>query len=142
MSNKPPATLIAEILKLDDWCDQQSSKFNEFLKPHREQIEALKMQLHEQLLKLNEAKDGEHPKASISTSAGTAYLSTIVTPSIDGDKTNFLDWVLESWEDRGAMLQIGAPQKTALQEFQDAHNGQLPPHVKTSSLTRINIRRS
>ena len=142
MPDKPPATLIAEILKLDDWCDQQSSKFNEFLKPHREQIEALKMQLHEQLLKLNEAKDGEHPKASISTSAGTAYLSTIVTPSIDGDKTNFLDWCLEQWDARGAMLQIGAPQKTALQEYQDSHNGQLPPHVKTSSFTRVNIRKS
>lgn len=142
MSDKSPGSLIAEILQLDDWVDSQMHKVNEFLKPHREKIEALKMQLHEQLLKLNEAKDGEHPKASISTSAGTAYLSTVVTPSIDGDKTNFLDWCLEQWDERGAMLQIGAPQKAALQEYQDGHNGQLPPHVKVSSLTRVNIRRS
>lgn len=142
MADTPPAALIAEIIQLDDWIDAQSSKFNEFLKPHRETIEALKMQLHEQLLKLNEAKDGEHPKASISTGAGTAYLSTIVTPSIDGDKTNWLDWVLEDWENRGAGLQIGAPQKAWLQEWQDAHQGQLPPLVKISSLTRVNIRRS
>jgi hypothetical protein len=142
MTNQTPAALIAEILQLDDWVDAQMHKVNEYLKPHREKIEALKMQLHEQLLKLNEAKEGEHPKASISTGAGTAYLSTIVTPSIDGDKTAFLDWCIENWDERGAMLQIGAPQKNALQEYQDAHNGQLPPHVKTSSITRVNIRRS
>ena len=62
-----PAKLISEILALDDWCDAQSAKFSEYLKPHKEKVEALKMQLHEQLLKLNEAKQGEHPRASIST---------------------------------------------------------------------------
>jgi len=142
MTEKPPAQLIAEILQLDGWIDAQTSKFNDFLKPHRESIEALKMQLHEQLLKLNEAKPGEHPKASIATGAGTAYLSTIVTPSIDGDKTNFLDWCLDSWDERGAMLQIGAPQKAAFQEYLDAHQGQLPPNTKVSSITRVNVRRS
>lgn len=142
MTDKPPAQLIAEILGLEDWIDAQTSKFGDFLKPHREQVEALKMQMHEQLLKLNEAKPGEHPKASIATGAGTAYLSTIVTPAIEGDKTNFLDWVLESWEDRGAMLQIGAPQKAAFQEYLDAHEGQLPPNTKVSSITRVNVRRS
>jgi len=136
------ASLISEILALDDWCDAQANKFNEFLKPHREKIEALKMQLHEQLLKLNEAKQGEHPRASISTDAGTAYLSTIVSPKIDGDKTQFLDWILDRWDERGAMLQIGAPQKNALQEYVDSNNGQLPPHVTTSSITRVNVRRS
>ena len=142
MTDKPPAQLIAEILGLEDWIDAQTSKFGDFLKPHREQVEVLKMQIHEQLLKLNEAKPGEHPKASIATGAGTAYLSTIVTPTIEGDKTNFLDWVLESWEDRGAMLQIGAPQKAAFQEYLDAHEGQLPPNTKVSSITRVNVRRS
>ena len=142
MTDKPPTQLIAEILGLEDWIDAQTSKFGDFLKPHREQVEALKMQMHEQLLKLNEAKPGEHPKASIATGAGTAYLSTIVTPAIEGDKTNFLGWVLESWEDRGAMLQIGAPQKAAFQEYLDAHEGQLPPNTKVSSITRVNVRRS
>lgn len=137
-----PAKLISEILALDDWCDAQSAKFSEFLKPHKEKVEALKMQLHEQLLKLNEAKQGEHPRASISTDAGTAYLSTIVSPKIDGDKTQFLDWVLEDWDHRGAGLQIGAPQKAWLQEWTDANQGQLPPHVTTSSITRVNVRRS
>ena len=134
MTDPTPASLIAEILKLDDWMDQQSKRFNDFLKPHREQLEALKMQLQDYLNK-NEGK-------SFKCDAGTAYLSTIVTPSIDGDKTRFLDWVLEQWDERGAMLQIGAPQKAALQEYQDANYGALPPSVKTSSFTRLNLRRS
>ena len=142
MTDPTPSHLISEILRLDDWVDAQTHKFTEFLKPYREQIEALKTQLHEQLLKLNEAKEGEHPKASIATASGTAYLSTIVTPSIEGDKTNWLDWVLDDWDHRGAGLQIGAPQKAWLQEYQDEHQGQLPTHVKTSSFTRVNVRRS
>ena len=97
-------------------------------------MEALKLTLQDLLLVTN--------LKSIRTDAGTAYLSTIVTPSIEGDKTEFLDWCLSEWDTRGAMLQIGAPQKTALQEYMDAHQGQLPPHVKTSSFTRVNVRRS
>lgn len=136
-----PAALIAEIIALDDWIDAQQKRFDEHVKPSREKIEALKNQLQDRLLVLNEAKSGEYPKASIATGAGTAYLSTIITPSIEGDKTRFLDWVIENWDERGAMLQIGAPQKTALQEWQDEHQGQLPPFVKTSVMTRVNIRR-
>jgi len=142
MTDPTASTLISEILALDDWIDAQTQKFNEYLKPHRESIEAKKAQLQELLLKINEAKPGEHPRASIATGAGTAYLSTIVTPSIEGDKTRFLDWVLDDWDQRGAMLQIGAPQKAALQEYQDANEGRLPPNVKTSSITRVNVRRS
>lgn len=137
-----PADLIRDILALDDWMDAQRKKFDAYLKPHAEQIEAWKTELHRILLALNSAKEGEHPKASIATGSGTAYLSTIVTPSIDGDKADWLDWVCDNWDERGAMLQIGAPQKTALQEYQDSHDGKLPPHVKTSSITRVNIRKN
>ena len=128
-----PAELIAEILRLDEWIDVQTKRFGDYLKPHRESLEAMKLQLQDYLNK--------QQMNSIKTEHGTAYLSTIVTPSIDGDKTQFLDWILENsqWE---AMLQIGAPQKAALQEYLDANNGQLPPHVKTSSITRLNVRRS
>jgi hypothetical protein len=136
-----PAELIAQILELDAWCDVQKKKFDAHMLPHREQIEAWKNQLQEYLLN-NADRTHEHPKASFACDAGTAYLSTIVTPSIDGDKTHFLDWIEENWDERGAMLQIGAPQKAALEEWRDAHQGQLPPHVKISSLTRVNVRRS
>ena len=141
MNDRTPASLIAEILQLDGWIDQQRAKFDEFLKPHREQVEALKNKLQEFLL-ANAKQEGGHPKASFSCNEGTAYLSTIVTPSIEGDKTEFLDWCLSEWDTRSAMLQIGAPQKTALQEYQDANNGTLPPMIKISSFTRVNVRRS
>lgn len=134
MSDQTPASLIAEILQLDDWIDAQTARFNEWIKPHREKIEALKNQVQDYL--------NNSGGKSFKCEHGTAYLSTIVSPSIDGDKTVFLDWCLEDWDRRGAMLQIGAPQKTALQEFMDAHQGQLPPSVKTSAITRLNVRRS
>ena len=129
-----PAELIAEILKLDDYIDIQLKRFNDYMRPHRESLEAMKLKLQDFL--------NTSQMNSIKTEHGTAYLSTIVTPSIDGDKTQFLDWCEEDWDNRGAMIQIGAPQKAALQEWQDANNGQLPPHVKTSSIIRLNVRRS
>lgn len=134
MTDQTPAVLIAEILQLDDWIDAQTTRFNEHMKPHREKIEALKNQVQDYL--------NNSGGKSFKCEHGTAYLSTIVSPSIDGDKTVFLDWCLDDWDHRGAMLQIGAPQKTALQEYMDAHQGQLPPAVKTSSMTRLNVRRS
>ena len=134
MTDQTPAQLIAEILTLDTWIDTQSNKFSEFMKPHREQIEALKNRLQGML---NQAQCN-----SFKTENGTAYLSTITSPSIEGDKTAFLDWVLDNWDLHGAMLQIGAPQKAAFQEYIDSHDGQLPPHTKTSSIIRVNVRRS
>lgn len=133
MADPTPANLIAEILQLDTWIDTQVNRFNEYIKPHREKIEAMKNQLQDML---NQAQCN-----SFKTENGTAYLSTIVSPAIDGDKTAFLDWCLDDWDSRGAMLQIGAPQKAALQEYCDANEGRLPPNVKTSSITRINVRR-
>lgn len=142
MTDISPAQLIADILATEDFIDAQSRRFKDFLRPHNEKVEALKIQLQDILLKLNEAKPGEHPKASIATGAGTAYLSTITSPSIVGDKTEYLDWVLEKWDERGSMLNIGAPLKAGLQDYMDANNGQLPPHIKTSSITRVNVRKA
>lgn len=129
-----PAQLIAELLTLDDWIDAQQKRFDEYLKPHREQVEAMKNQLQDYINKSG--------GTSFKCEHGTAYLSTIVSPSIDGDKTVWLDWVLDDWDHRGALLQIGNPIKAALNEYMDANEGKLPPHVKTSSITRLNVRRS
>ena len=134
MTDSTPAALIAEVLVLEAHIDVQKKKFGEYLRPFNEEVEAKKNMI---LDMLNKAQCN-----SFKTENGTAYLSTIVTPSIDGDKTEWLDWVCEDWDKRGAMLQIGAPQKDALQEFMDSNNGALPPQVKTSAFTRVNIRRS
>lgn len=140
---QPPsaAELIARHNALDDHVKAQSKAFSEYLKPTKTEMELIESRLQEMLLALNQNQPDTKKRASLSTDAGTAYLSTIVTPKLS-DKTAFLDWVLEDWDHRGAMLQIGAPQKDALTEYTDANGGALPPAVETSSFTRINIRRS
>ncbi len=135
------ADLIAEHNRLDDHCKQQSKQFAEYLKPFRAQMEVVENKLQEMLLALNSQNPDSKKKASLSTDAGTAYLSTIVTPKLT-DKEAWLDFCLEDWDHRGGMLQIGAPQKDALTEYQDANAGRLPPFVETTSFTRVNIRRS
>ncbi len=135
-----PADLIKEHNTLDDYCTAESKRFTEHLKPaveRKKQIEAL---LQEQLLALN-GGDPTGKKGSISTEHGTAYLSTIMTPKIT-DKEKYLDFVLENWDARGAMLQIGAPQKDAVREYMDSNDGREPPFVKIENFTRVNIRRS
>lgn len=129
-------TLITDVLRLEDWIDAENKRFGEHLKPVKARVEELRNKLFELLSK----QGGE----SIKTDAGTAYKSTIVTPSIE-DREKYLDFVLDeaNWEAHGnALMQLGAPNKATLKEYQDTHEGQLPPGVKTSSFTRVNVRRS
>lgn len=135
-----PAELIAEHTKIKDFVAAQNAALSEHLKPHNERAQEIENKLLEMLNALN-AGNSSGKKASFSTEHGTAYLSTIVTPKIT-DKTAFLDFVLEDWDARGGMLQIGNPQKDALQTYQDDHEGALPPHVTTDRFTRVNIRRT
>jgi hypothetical protein len=127
-----PAELIAAYLKLDAWVDSERERFETHMKPLQEQLEAIKTQLQAFML--------EEKTNSIKTDDGTAYLSTIVSPTIEGDKLDFVEWAFEHHQE--AMVQIGAPQKAALQDYLDANGGVLPPMVRTSSITRVNIRRS
>ena len=134
MTDVSPSGLISQILELNDWMDAEQKRFDVHLRPQRERLETLKNQLQDYL--------NQTGGKSFKCEHGTAYLSTVTTPSIDGEKTDFLDWVLDDWDHRGAMLNIGAPLKAGLQDYQDANNGQLPPMIKTSSITRVNVRRS
>ena len=125
--------LVAEYIALDDKLTAAQKAIDEKLKPWKARQEEIKNLL---LAMLN-----EQGAENIKTEHGTAYKSIIVTPKAT-DKLKYLDWVLEDWDKRGDMLQLGAPQKAALQEYMDDHGGQLPPYIETSSFTRINIRRS
>lgn len=135
-----PSELIAEHNRLDDYLTAEAKRFTEFCKPTRERLAAIEAELQTQLLALNEGKP-ESKRASISTDAGTAYLSTIMTPKTT-EKESYLDWVLDNYDKWGAMLQIGAPQKDALREYMDANDGKTPPFVTVDYFTRCNIRRS
>ena len=130
--NMTAAELVAEAVRLKDHLETEALKFEASIKPLTEQLESVKNQL--------QAEMNKQGCKSLKTEHGTAYISTIVSPSFaDGDKVAFLDWCLEDWDTRGAMLQIGAPQKSALKDWIELNGGELPPHVTTSVFTRVNI---
>ena len=134
------ASLIQKYNEIKDHLAAQAKAFSEYSKPFNEQLETISNQLLDLLNQLNTGKP-EGKRASLSTEHGTAYLSTIVTPKVT-DKEKYLDFVLDNWNKYGAMLQVGAPQKDAVQEYMDANDGHLPPFTEISTFTRVNIRRS
>lgn len=133
-----PADLIAEHNKIEDFLKAESKRFVEFCKPHQVRLQEIESELHQTLLTL---AGGDTKRASIATDPGTAYLSTITSYKAS-DKEKYLDWCLENWNKYGAMLQIAAPQKDAVREYQDENDGRLPPFVESSSIVKVNIRRS
>lgn len=133
--------LIETHRKIEDHVKAQSAAFAEYLKPHKERQDWIEKQLFIKLAELNRGKT-EGKRASISCDSGTAYLSTILTPKVKPEeKTQYLDWVLENWDQRGGILAIGAPVKEAFTSYIDEH-GTAPPHTETATFTRVNIRRS
>ena len=132
VSSMTAAELVAEAVRLKDHIEAEAHKFETSIKPLTEQLESVKNQL--------QAEMNRQGCTSVKTENGTAYISTIVSPSFaDGDKIAFLDWCLEDWDSRGEMLQIGAPAKAPLKEWIESNGGELPPHVTTSVFTRVNI---
>ena len=126
------AELIAEALRLKEQIEAEARTFEASLKPLNEQLERVKNQL--------QAEMNSRGCTAVKTEHGSAYISTIVSPSFaDGNKVAFLDWCLADWDTRGAMLQIGAPAKSALKEWIELNGGELPPHIQTSVFTRVNI---
>lgn len=133
--NEPTASdLIQEHTVLDDWCTAESKRFTDHLAPAKARQDEIKNKLNELML-------GQGVN-SLKTDHGTAYKSTIVTPKVV-DRDAYLRAVLDKWTEFGnEMLQLSAPQKDAVTNYMEQHNGQLPPGVQTSSFSRINIRRS
>ena len=135
-----PAELIAEHNANKFWLKQAADRFAEFCKPKNERQQQIEGELHAKLLELNVGLGNDGKRASFSTDAGTAYLSTIVTPKVTS-KEQWLDWILEDWDNRGPMLAIGNPVKAEFDEYVNEHR-QNPPFTETSSITRVNIRSS
>lgn len=136
MNANPPTAdkLVAEYFQLKDQLEAWNKKFAEHIKPTQARLE----ELSNLLLALLNQQGAE----SLKTDHGTAYKSTIVTPSIV-DRDAYLDFIEQNWGEIGnEMLQLGAPQKKAVQDYMESHNGVLPPGTKISSFTRVNVRRS
>lgn len=131
-----PDALIERYLFLRDFVAEQAKRFDEWAKPHKEEMEVISSRLHEHLLALG----GDKP--SIKTAHGTAFTTTSKNPRIENRDT-YLDFVLDNWDTVGnAMLQVGTPQVSAVTEYMDAHDGQLPPGVKIEPFTKVSIRRT
>jgi hypothetical protein len=140
--------LIAEHNKLDDWIKGENKRFGEFLKPHKDRLEAI----GNQLLALSNTQKWD----SIRTDAGTAYRSTLLNVSVSPEglpyqveghddrigREALLDFALNHWDDIGNDLLLVSAQKDAVKKFMEDHEGKPPPGVKTGWFTRINIRRS
>ena len=127
------ASLVLEYQQLKASHEADQDKFNEHWKPALEKLNKIATDIQGAMT--------EQGIKSFKTDTGTAILSTIVTPKIL-DKEKFLDFVLEDWDNRGAMLQISAPQKDALQEYMDANENRLPPAVDVSTFVRFSIRKA
>lgn len=132
-----PDQYIQRYLFLRDFVAEQSKKFADWAKPINEEMESISSRLHEHLLALG----GDKP--SIKTAHGTAFTTTSKNPRIS-DRDAYLDFVLgDAWDTYGnAMLQVGTPQVSAVTDYMDAHDGQLPPGVKVEPFTKISIRKS
>ena len=127
------ASLVLEYQQLKASHEADQKKFNDHWKPALEKLDKLAQTIQGAMT--------EQGIKSFKTDTGTAILSTITTPKIL-DKEKFLDFVLENWDAYGAMLQIGAPQKDALQEYMDANENRLPPAVDVTLFTRFSIRKA
>ena len=139
--------LIAEHNKLDDWLKAETKRFSEFMKPHKERLEAI----GNQLLALSNTQKWD----SIKTDAGTAYRSTLLNVSVSPDglpyergeeksigREALLDFALDHWDDIGNDLLLVSAQKDAVKKYMEANEGKPPPGIVTGWFTRINIRRS
>ncbi len=145
--------LIAEEIKIDDFCKQQSKAFGEFLKPHKER----QAEIQNLLLALLNQQGVD----SVKGDAGTAYKSSILNVAIDVENTEpyfrldaegnafgktmgreaFLDYALDNWEAFGQDGLLVSAQKDAVKKHIEEH-GKPPPGIKISYFTRVNIRRS
>jgi phage host-nuclease inhibitor protein Gam len=75
---------------------------------------------------------------SVKTENGTAYTAVRTTASI-ADREAFMEFVKanEEW----SLLEARAS-KTAIEQFRDSNNGELPPGINIRSERVVNIRRS
>ena len=139
--------LIAAHNALDDWLKAETKRFGEFMKPHKERLEAI----GNQLLALSNTQKWD----SIKTDAGTAYRSTLLNVSVSPDglpyergeeksigREALLDFALDHWDDIGNDLLLVSAQKDAVKKYMEANEGKPPPGIVTGWFTRINIRRS
>jgi hypothetical protein len=145
--------LISEHFELQDRIKSASKVLADHIAPWKARLDEIDGVL---LAILNEQKSKDSSKSSMSTDAGTAYLSHLMNVSVDTDAAPYinaggesqtgrmalLDFALENWENIGADLLLVQPQKDAVKRYMEEHDGLPPPGLKIGWFTRVNVRRS
>ena len=122
-------TIVSKYIELRDYVEAQTKTFNERLAPIHNAMEVLSAAAGEMMRTTKQTK--------LSTEAGTAYETDGLRVTCQ-DVTTFHDWVFK-YEQRQFLTAHVA--KEAVQLYMDAHEGDIPPGLKTETYTKINFRR-
>jgi phage host-nuclease inhibitor protein Gam len=117
-------------IQLRDKKAQMKSEFEASVAPITEKMEKLEAKLLDVFNKTG--------MDSVKTEHGTAYTAVRTTASV-ADREAFMDFVKanEEW----SLLEVRAS-KTAIEQFRDSNDNELPPGVNIRSERVVNIRRS
>lgn len=144
------SSLVQEWQQLKQHLTEQGKQFQEYCRPYRERQDAIEAAIHAFL--------NENKLQNVKTEHGTAYKTVATTPKIE-DRTVFLDFCLDNWDDGGnELLQLGAPQIDAFRNYiadrekyleEMRQRGQLPndlsltpPGTSVSYYEKVNIRKA
>lgn len=117
-------------IKLRDQKAKMKAEYQDAVAPVQEKMDKLEAKLLEVFN--NTGTD------SIKTEFGTAYTSTRTSASV-ADRDVFMDYVKanEEW----SLMEVRAS-ATAIKQFQEASDGDLPPGINITVERTVNIRRS
>ncbi len=117
-------------IQLRDKKAQMKSEFEASVAPITEKMEKLEAKLLDVFNKTG--------MDSVKTEHGTAYTAVRTTASV-ADREAFMEFVKanEEW----SLLEVRAS-KTAIEQFRDSNDNELPPGVNIRSERVVNIRRS
>jgi phage host-nuclease inhibitor protein Gam len=121
---------VSLYIQLRDKKAEMKAEFDATIAPLNEKMDKLEAKLLDVFNKTG--------MDSVKTENGTAYTAVRTTASI-ADREAFMDYVKanEEW----SLLEARAS-KTAVEQFRDSNNGELPPGINIRSERVVNIRRS
>jgi phage host-nuclease inhibitor protein Gam len=121
---------VSLYIQLRDKKAEMKAEFDATIAPLNEKMDKLEAKLLDVFNKTG--------MDSVKTENGTAYTAVRTTASI-ADREAFMDFVKanEEW----SLLEVRAS-KTAIEQFRDSNNDELPPGVNIRSERVVNIRRS
>jgi phage host-nuclease inhibitor protein Gam len=121
---------VSLYIQLRDKKAEMKAEFDATIAPLNEKMDRLEAKLLDVFNKTG--------MDSVKTENGTAYTAVRTTASI-ADREAFMEFVKanEEW----SLLEVRAS-KTAIEQFRDSNNNELPPGVNIRSERVVNIRRS